>query len=311
MLILDEQTIRSLAAPAALVEVMGQAFRTPAQAPTRSHHALGAEADDGVLLLMPAWRAGGSIGVKIASVMPRNAAKGQPTVGGLYVLLAADGSPRALLDAKELTLARTAAVSALAASLLARPDARTLLMVGTGALAPDLVRAHAAVRAFERILVWGRSPDKAQALAARLAGEGLEAQAVTDLDTAVPEADVISCATLSETALVRGANLRPGAHLDLVGGFTPAMRETDDEAIRRAGVFVDTMAALHEAGDLAQPLASGLLAADRITDLSALVRAGPRVRTDGEITLFKAVGTAISDLAAAEYLVARHEASAT
>lgn len=308
MIHLDADAIARAHVPPELIAALAQAFAGPTVTPARAHHSLGPDAGDGVLLLMPAWRLGEAIGVKIATVLPRNAEIGRPTVDGLYVLLGPDGAPRALFDAKPLTLARTAAVSALAASWLARPDARTLLMVGTGALAPHLVRAHAAVRGYERVLVWGRSGDKAQALAARLAEEGLPAVVAGDLAAAVGEADVVSCATLSREPLVRGAWLRPGAHLDLVGGYTPAMREADDEAVRRAAVFVDTATALVEAGDLMQPIASGLLEAARVVELAALARAGGRKREPGEITLFKAVGTALADLAAAEHFMSRQPA---
>jgi len=308
MIHLDADAIARAHVPPELIAALAQAFAGPTVTPARAHHSLGPEAEDGVLLLMPAWRLGEAIGVKIATVLPRNAQIGRPTVDGLYVLLGPDGAPRALLDAKPLTLARTAAVSALAASWLARPDARTLLMVGTGALAPHLVRAHAAARGYERVLVWGRSGDKAEALAARLAAEGLPAGPAGDLAAAVGEADVVSCATLSREPLVRGAWLKPGAHLDLVGGYTPAMREADDEAVCRAAVFVDTATALVEAGDMAGPIASGLLDAGAVVELATLARAGGRARAAGEITLFKAVGTALADLAAAEHFMSRQPA---
>ena len=211
---------------------------------------------------------------------------------------------RALFDAKALTLARTAAVSALASSILAKPEARTLLMVGTGALAPHLVRAHAAVRTYETVLVWGRSVDRAAAIAAELHAEGLPARPSADLEAGVREADVVSCATLSQSPLVRGAWLKPGAHLDLVGGYTLTMREADDEAIGRARVFVDTRNALIEAGDLADPVRNGLLEPAEVTELSELVSAGGRPAS-ADITLFKSVGTAISDFAAAELFAAK------
>lgn len=309
MIVLDTAAIEARHEPAALIDVIGRAFAGHTQVPPRGHYGLGGEADDGTLLLMPAWRTGGAIGVKIATVMPRNAAQGRPTVDGVYVLLGPDGAALAVFDAKALTLARTAAVSAYAASILARPDARTLLMVGTGALAPHLIRAHAAVRAYDRVLVWGRSLDKAAALAVRLRAERLNAHPAPDLAAAVRDADVVSCATLSREPLVHGADLAPGVHLDLVGGFTPAMRETDDDAIRRASVFVDTLTALSEAGDLTQPIASGVLDASTVTDLATLSLSAQRTRAAGEITLFKSVGTALADLATAEYLVGADVAS--
>lgn len=296
---LDASDIDARHRPAELVEALRRAFAGAVAAPPRAHLSLGEAHDDGVLLLMPAWRRQGAIGVKIATVLPRAADVGKPTVNGVYVLLNKHGEVRALIDAKALTTARTAAVSALAASVLAPARPRTLLMVGTGALAPHLIRAHCAVRTYEEVLIWGRSLDKAAAQAGELREQGLPARPASDLEAAVREADVISCATLSQSPLVLGAWPKPGAHLDLVGGYTLQMRETDDDAIRRADVFVDTANALAEAGDLADPVRAGLLDPARVVELSELVTTGPRPTT-GDITLFKSVGTAVSDFAAAE-----------
>jgi ornithine cyclodeaminase len=204
MIFLDASDIHARHRPLDLVEALRHAFAGGVSAPPRTHLSLGEEHDDGVLLLMPAWRRRDAIGVKIATVLPRAADAGKPTVNGVYVLLSEHGEVRALMDAKALTVARTAAVSALAASLLAPAEARTLLMVGTGALAPHLVRAHVAVRAYEEVLVWGRSLDKAAALAADLREEGLPARPAADLEASVGAADVVSCATLSQPPLVRG-----------------------------------------------------------------------------------------------------------
>jgi alanine dehydrogenase len=180
-------------------------------------------------------------------------------------------------------------------------------MVGTGALAPFLIAAHRAVRPIRETLIWGRDPRRAAALAASLATAGIAAIAVPDLGEAAATADIITCATLSPEPLVRGTWLKPGAHLDLVGGYRPDMRETDDDAIRRARVFVDTEAALHEAGDIVQPLHSGALGRDRIAgDLFDLVRGTCDGRRGAdEITLFKSVGTALEDLAAAKLAISR------
>jgi ornithine cyclodeaminase len=196
----------------------------------------------------------------------------------------------------------------LAASYLARPDSAVHLVVGTGALAPHLARAYAAVRPLRQTLVWGRDPQKAAALAGLLRDEaGLPAEAVADLAAAAAQADIVSCATLAREPLVRGAWLKPGSHLDLVGGYTPEMREADDAAIARSRVFIDTEAALREAGDIVQPLASGALApADIAGDLHDLCRGvRPGRRDAAEITLFKSVGTALEDLAAARLAMAR------
>jgi ornithine cyclodeaminase len=252
---------------------------------------------------MPAWHDGaGFLGVKIVSVFPENRTKGKPSVMGTYLLLAGDtGEPLATFDGVALTLWRTAAASALAASYLARPDARVLAMIGAGALAPRLIAAHASVRPIEEVTIWNRTFEKAWLLARALNRPGLAVRAVDDLGQAVAGADIVSAATMSSEPLIRGDWLKPGVHVDLVGAYLPTMREADDDAVRRSRVYVDTRAgALTEAGDIVQPLAAGILAGDRIADLYDLVRG----RTPGrgaaeEVTLFKSVGTALEDLAAA------------
>jgi len=290
-----------------LVDRLREAFREGAESPLRHPHAVGTPGTEGTLLLMPAWQPGRALGVKVVTVFPANAARGLSAVQGTYLLLDAEtGAPRAVLDGAALTRRRTAAASALAATYLARADSARLLMVGTGALAPHLVSAHAAVRPIREVRVWGRNAEKATALAARLDRPGLRVTAADDLEAAARGADVLSCATLSADPLVHGDWLRPGTHVDLVGGFTPAMREADDEAIRRSRVFVDTPAALEEAGDVVQPIARRLLRKEDVTDLFDLVRGRrPGRQGDEEITLFKSVGTALEDLAAARLAIER------
>jgi alanine dehydrogenase len=294
-----------------LIDALRAMFRDGCEVPVRHHHSVATastEGTPGALLVMPAWQAGRALGIKIVTVFPDNTRRSLPAVNGSYLLLDADtGMPLALLDGTALTLRRTAAASALAAGFLARPDSAVHLMVGTGALAPYLVAAHAAVRPIRRTRVWGRNPEKAAALAARLAEAGIDASPVAELEEAVPAADIITCATLARAPLIRGAWLRPGTHLDLVGGFTPEMREADDAAVARARVYVDTDAALDEAGDIVQPLRSGHLARERIVgDLFGLTRGNcPGRRDPAEITLFKSVGTALEDLAAAQLAVSR------
>lgn len=286
-----------------LVEALRTAFRGNASAPQRQHYSIPAPNGEATLLVMPAWEAGRYTGVKIATVFPGNAAEGLPSVMGAYMLLSGKtGQPLALLDGPELTARRTAAASALAALYLARSDSRRLLMVGTGALAPHLILAHAAVRPIEEVLIWGRTPAKAEKLAKRLDRRGLRVRATGDLERAVAGSDVISCATLSTEPLIKGAWLPPGVHVDLVGGFRPDMREADDDAVARARVFVDSRGgALAEAGDIVKPIASGALAEEDIAgdlaDLARGLRDGRRYYQ--QMTLFKSVGTAIEDLAAA------------
>jgi alanine dehydrogenase len=309
---LDAAAVRAATPWPALIDRLREFFREGCVAPPRHHHAFEVPGErEGTLLLMPAWRAGQALGVKVVNVVPGNDARGLPAVSGVYLLFsAATGRPVALIDGAELTARRTAAASALAASFLARPDARRMVVVGTGRLAPELAVAHASVRPIAEVAVWGRNAAKAEALAARLRSElGVEAAPARDLEAAVRRADLVSCATTSATPLVRGAWLAPGAHLDLVGGFTPAMREADDEAVRRARVWVDTLeGATREAGDIVQPLASGVLARDAVAgDLLGLCRGEAPGRSDrAEITLFKSVGTALEDLAAATLVASRH-----
>jgi ornithine cyclodeaminase/alanine dehydrogenase-like protein (mu-crystallin family) len=291
-----------------LIDALRLAFRSPITVPARHHHTLERSGEPPAsLLLMPAWTDSGAtgsfLGVKIVSVYPGNAARSLPSIFGVYLLMdGATGAPLAAIDGRVLTLWRTAAASALAASYLAREDAGRLVMVGAGALAPYLIRAHASIRPIGDVQIWNRNADKARQLAATFSGERYQVRPSVDLEPAVRNADIVSCATLSPEPLVRGSWLKPGAHLDLVGAFTPRMRETDDDAVRRARVYVDTRAgALKEAGDIVQPLASGVIKETDIAgDLFDLCREKARRRqSDEEITLFKSVGTALEDLAAA------------
>ncbi len=293
-----------------LVERLRRAFRRGAEVPVRHHHEIANPGGpEGTLLLMPAWQAGLHIGIKVVTIFPDNDARSLPSVMGTYLLLdGKSGAPIALIDGPMLTVKRTAAASALASSYLSRPDCERLLMIGTGSLAPYLIMAHASVRPICNVLIWGRSPDKAARLAKRLDRPNFRVAATDDLEAAVRGAHVISCATLSKDPLVRGDWLQPGQHLDLVGAFRPDMRESDDTAIRRARVFVDTRdGALAEAGDIVQPIESGLLDRDDVAgdlfDLTRGERAGRRFYD--QITLFKSVGTALEDLAAAELAAER------
>jgi alanine dehydrogenase len=302
-LVTAEEIDRVLTYPA-LVDALREAFRAEIKAPVRHHHAIG----NATLLLMPAWSGGNAtaepfLGTKIVTVFPDNGKISKPAVLGSYILMSgATGEPLALMDGTVLTRWRTACASALAASYLAREDAAHLVMVGAGALAPHLVRAHASVRPIKRVTLWNRTRGRAVQAAFGLAVGGLEVEVSDDLEAAVRDADIISCATLSAEPLVRGKWLKKGAHVDLVGGFTPKMREADDDAVRRARVYVDTRAgATKEAGDIVQPLKSGALKKESIHgDLFGLCREEAKGRSGNmQITLFKSVGTAIEDLAAA------------
>lgn len=308
MRIIDAAELTGTLDYASLVDALAEAFAAPPEAPTRHHHtiATGGEAPDATLLLMPAWMPGELIGIKSVTVFPGNSERGLPAVSGSYLLLdGVTGAPLAMIDGTALTLVRTAAVSALAAGLLAPEGTKTLLMVGTGALAPYLIAAHCAVRTYERVVVWGRDPEKAHRLAAETEIPGAGVEAADSLDDAQQEADVITVATLSTEPLVKGSLLQDGTHVDLVGAFQPEMRESDDALMARGRLFVDTRAgALAEAGDIIQAIASGAMDEKSIVaELSEIDSPGVWQRqSPDEITVFKSVGSAVSDLAAARLL---------
>ena len=323
MKILSGAEVDSAIDDLALIDRLEALFRAGCEMPQRHHHTVptpnGPGSADATLLLMPAWTsqaasgAAARIGIKVVTVFPDNGQRSLPSIFGQYLLLdGATGVPLALLDGTMLTKRRTACASGLASRYLSRPDAASLLMVGTGALAPHLVRVHAKVRPITRVAVWGRDADKARHLARVLAGSlpaavgrSITVHAVADRRSAVADADIVSCATLSRTPLVEGDWLRAGQHLDLVGAYTPQMRESDDAAIRQAQLYVDTRtSALTEAGDVVQPLAAGVIEpGDVIADLFELSRRQKPGRAPGDpnaITLFKSVGAALEDLADAE-----------
>jgi alanine dehydrogenase len=305
----DAEAIRARLSWPRILAALDEALRAEVEAPLRAHHRVAVPGQpSATLLAMPAWRSGRRIGIKLVTVFPGNADRGQRAVSALYVLFDAnDGRPLALLDGEELTARRTAGASAYAASKLARRDARHLVMVGAGRLARPLIDAHRHVRPIDRVSVWSRTVEHARSTADACTRDGVPAQAISDLAPAIAQADVISCATLATVPLVRGEWLRPGTHVDLVGAFTKEMRETDDAVMQRAGLIVvdDRKAALAEGGDVVQALASGAITADRIAaELRDLARgAHPGRTSEDQITVFKSVGFALEDLAAAEAVV--------
>jgi ornithine cyclodeaminase len=288
-----------------IVEALRQGFRADIVTPVRHQHRI---SDAAMLLLMPAWSKEFT-GLKTVVFKSDNPQQGLPTITANYLLIDnRTGATVAMMDGTELTRRRTAAASALAADYLARKDASTHLMVGTGALGAHFVRAHAAMRPIRTVLLYNRSPGKASDLAVELAKDGFTVSVVTNLEKAMGEADIVSCATTSAEPILRGHWLKPGTHVDLAGAFTPQMRETDGEVVARARVYVDTReGAEAEAGDLLQAALEGKFRMEDIQgELSGLCRgetAGRRNRE--EITLFKSCGTAIEDLAAATLVYAR------
>ena len=280
-----------------LVTELPLKLRHPTRSPQRHAHAWPGDAS---LLIMPAWT--DTIGgVKIVNITPGNAARGLPAVTASYIVIDTEtGEHLALLDGGELTARRTAAVAAVAASRLAVDHAHKLLLVGSGRIASELAFAYRAVRDIREVQIFSPTPANAEKLAHRLCQDGFAAWACEDLEAGVRQADIVACATLSAKPLIHGEWLSAGQHVALIGGFTHEMREADDTAMARAEVWVDSLAAVAEAGDLSQPIARGLFKAEDICgtlrDLCALGAVDNREDT---ITLFKSVGDAAQDLAAA------------
>lgn len=304
MLILNTEETRAALPWGALIQAIETMFAGECVMPVRHHHDVVVPGEAAAtLLLMPAWVPGHYIGVKLVSVFPDNHTRGLPAIFGSYLLSSGKtGEMLAVIDGGELTARRTAAASAVASSHLSDENAETMLMVGTGRLSLNLMEAHASVRPLQRFNIWGRNVSNAEKTAEEARALGLNAHAVTDLERAARQADIISCATLSTEPLIRGEWLKPGAHLDLIGAFKPSMRESDSEAVRRARVFVDTReGVLSEGGDIVQPIREGVISATDIRgELSELARGTIRGRTSPEeITLFKSVGAALEDLAGA------------
>ena len=306
MKILDAAATRQALPFDRLIPALRALFASGCEVPRRHLHELRTEDGSSLTsLIMPAWLPGRFYGVKTVNIAPGNAARGLPGLHSTYLLYdAVSGAPLAWLDGDQITARRTAAASALAASWLAPAQASHLLLVGAGQVARLLPGAYRVVRPIERVTVWARSIDRAAGLAAELRAQGFEARpvaALADLQAAVAMADIVSCATLATAPVVQGAWLRDGSHLDLIGSFTPAMREADDACFAGARLYVDTDEALAKSGDLLGPMSRGVFAAtDVCADLAGLAsgRAAGRVTAD-ERTVFKSVGTALEDLAAA------------
>jgi len=291
-----------------LIEKLREAFeKSSIEVPMRHHHDFpNPEAgDDSTLLLMPAWQTGVDAGVKVVTVSPKNGQYQLPSIQGTYLYLdALTGTLKAIMEAKSLTVKRTAAASALASSFLSRKESSSLLMIGTGALSTNLIRAHASVRPISKVFVWGRNLEKAQAICDTLKNEPYTTQVVPTIEEKISEVAIVSCATLSKTPLVLGKHLNPGQHIDLVGAYKKDMREADDVTVEKASVFIDTyQGGLTESGDIAIPLQEGTLTKNDIkADLFELCAHSKNGRSNhDEITMFKSVGHALEDLAAASY----------
>lgn len=285
-----------------LIAALRDAFGTGAEVPLRHHHFMPQpDGSTATILIMPAWQRT-FIGIKIVTIFPGNGQRALPGLFSSYLLCDGEtGQHVALIDGNEITSRRTAGIAALGADFLARADARKLLVVGSGRIASLMAYAFRAVRPIETVAMWNVNQAGAARLVFDLRANGIDAHVVTDLERAVNEADIVSCATLAHQPIIKGAWLKPGMHLDLVGSFTPFMREADDEVFRRGRVWLDTYDALKESGELLDPIRDGVIKADDIAGSLGDLCGGQRKGrgSDSEITVFKAVGTALSDIAAA------------
>ena len=307
---LDGDRIRSAVPISELLDAVEGAYRDVAagrdRSPLRSHVDLA----DGALLLMPGVREGGAgASVKLVTVMPGNAEHGLPTIQAIVVWFdAATGRPLALLDGAAVTAMRTGAASGVASRLLARTDAETLAVMGAGGQAEWQIRAVIAARPIRRVLVYARDAARREAFAARMAdATGLDVAAARDPEAAVRGADIVCCATTSSEPVFDADWVRPGTHVNGIGAFNLAMVELPPEVFGRAAlVAVDARkAALAEAGDVVAGIERGFVAAEDLVEIGSIDRSWAEARNPTAITVFKSVGLAIQDVAAAELITAR------
>lgn len=303
MQIIPEDKISSLLDYNKLIEELRKIFKSDYTMPVRHHHFYKTEeGEENTLILMPVWN-NEYMGMKQVTVAPANTQNHMPSIFAQYILSnSKTGQPLAMMNATELTARRTACTSALASSYLSRENAENLLIVGGGSVANHLVQAHMAVRDFKKISIWMRNPGKMGDFVNGLKNQGIPAESVYNLEESAHEADIISCATLSETPIIKGEWVKPGAHLDMIGSHKPTTRETDNDSIRKSSIFLDSReGALHESGELAIPIAEGVITENDIkADIVELVKGiHPGRSSSEEITLFKSAGLAVEDLAAA------------
>lgn len=303
MKVFDKQQTADALSYAALIEAIEQMFKQDYIVPRRHNHAIDSDDAGATLLIMPAWQKNRYMGIKHVTIYPDNGKKfGLAGLFSTYTLFdAKNGMPIAVMDGDTITCQRTAAASALAAKFLARRQSKDLLIVGAGNVARELAFAYGALFNLETVKVWNTTYERAVNLATDLKAKGFKAVAVENLQEAVETSDIVSCATLSTGPLIKRAWIKPGTHVDLIGSFKPDMRESDDAMFADTSVFIDTSEALDKAGDLLSPIAAGVLQRDQVkADLETLCQGKHQGRThEDEITVYKAVGTAIEDLAAA------------
>ena len=277
----DSSAVRKALPYPQLIDALAHGLQLPIEAPPRSFFTPNDDAS--CVLIMPAWKTKEVFGVK---------------------LVCETGMPLAVIDGTELTLRRTAAAAALAASLLARKNSQTLAMLGTGALSVPLVQAHASVMHFKNILIWGRQKNKALSVVAELKNLGIESTYSEDLSATLNKADVVAAATTATEPFIISKWLKPGTHLGLIGAFTPQMAEAEPALMSKVQIFADNRSAvLEKGGEILQAIDQGIISPSSIEgELSELASAPTRSwrNNDQAITVFKSVGFASLDLIAAE-----------
>jgi ornithine cyclodeaminase/alanine dehydrogenase-like protein (mu-crystallin family) len=302
MIFLSRAEALRLSDPAGMIAEIKAVFSSQRELPPRCHYDLPGSGVD-QMLVMPGWIDRELLGLKVATVIPSNAEREMPTIEGLCVLLdGATGVAIAIISGSALTELRTAAVSAVATSILAREDSETLLIIGTGSLLPHLIQAHLCVRPLKKIIVWGRNLAKSQAIVDGLKGAEYLIESASDLNQAIAHADIIVSATSARSPLIFGSSLKEGTHVDLIGSFRPDMMEADPAVFLRSKLAVDTRSAFAESGDLIPAAEKGWINPASTPDLHDIIIRGSSRRTGRDITVFKSIGTALADLAAARHL---------
>ena len=301
MKLIDADAVGQTLSPKILVEALR---RGHASGGIGTVERLLAQQGDNAALTWAGWHQDRGLAIKTATVFPGNARADLPNIQSVVVLFGArDGTPLAAIHGERFTRMKTAADSALGADILAAPEADTLAVLGAGGQAETHVRFLCAVRpTIREVRVWNRSAPAALALAERLAAPGLAASAVADPRSAVEGAAIVTCLTASTSPVLQGAWLGEGAHVDLVGGYTPAMRESDDDVVRKGRLFADSRRfGVLACGDYAQPIGSGVIEADAVLgDLFDLCGGKVLGRTQPiDLTVFKNGGGGHLDLMAA------------
>lgn len=300
MKIITAEQIESIFSYREFIPFLNNYLTKKIEVPQRNHFDIG----NNTLLLMPAWT-DKYCGVKIATAFPNNRKIGKPTIHAIYILFdAITGEPLAQIDGKTLTNKRTAAASALASQYLSIKESKNLLMMGNGALCPELIKAHASVRPIKNVAIWGRNKNNVQKIITENNWGKLSIRISENIKDDFSWADIISCATSAVEPIVFGKYIEPGTHIDLVGSYKQNMREADDDLIKKSNIYIDNSAAKEECGDIFIPLKNNIINEGFIKGVLADLatqKINGRNSTK-EITLFKSVGFALEDLAAAEYL---------